>query len=521
MAVFAVVENGMALHEGASPRVLPGHANGGALGEQRAEREQFAESPVDRAAAAHLDALLQQPLQLAVHAEALWRVVVRVADELDDALGNSRRLRFMDAFCITLGVVGRREAVAGVFRDHRDRRGLRGVGFCERLLEARLEVCVGTLVLFLGDVAASNQRFCVEGSNAALRLDEVVHERLGHRGVVALVVSATAVADDVDDDVTLELLPIVESELRHTHYGFWVVAVDMKDRRLNCLGNVGGVLRGAALTGRRSEADLVVDHDVHRAASAVRAQLRHLQNLDHDALTGHRRVAVHHDRQHRERANRSPVLLGTNNAFKHAVDSLEVRGVCGEVDRNRRAVGRREGTLCAEVVLDVARTLNGLRVLGSFKLAKDLAVGLACNVRQHIEASPVRHAYRDLFELGLCCTLNHGIEGDDRRLSAFETEALLADVLGLKEGFESLTLVELAENAHLLVVGRLFVRLLDALLEPAPLCRVLNVHVLDTDGAAIRVAQHAENLAQQHRAATAEAGHNKFTVEVPEGEAVA
>jgi len=51
--------------------------------------------------------------------------------------------------------------------------------------------------------------------------------------------------------------------------------------------------------------------------------------------------------------------------------------------------------------------------------------------------------------------------------------------------------------------------------------RILDVHVLDADRAAVRVAQHAEDLAQERRAAPAEASRDELTVEIPEGQAVA
>ena len=63
--------------------------------------------------------------------------------------------------------------------------------------------------------------------------------------------------------------------------------------------------------------------------------------------------------------------------------------------------------------------------------------------------------------------------------------------------------------------------LLEPVLEPLALLGILDVHVLDADRAAVRVAQHAEDLAQQRRALAAEAAGDELAVEVPEGEAVA
>ena len=75
----------------------------------------------------------------------------------------------------------------------------------EHPLQLALVVAQRVLGLLHRDVAAADQRFGVGLADAALGVDDVVHRRLGHRRVVALVVPAAAVAQHVDDDVLLEL----------------------------------------------------------------------------------------------------------------------------------------------------------------------------------------------------------------------------------------------------------------------------------------------------------------------------
>jgi hypothetical protein len=62
------------------------------------------------------------------------------------------------------------------------------------------------------------------------------------------------------------------------------------------------------------------------------AQLRQVQRLCHDALTGKSRVAVDQDRQHREAGGAAvdDVLLGPGDAFDHGVDGFEVGRVGGQ-----------------------------------------------------------------------------------------------------------------------------------------------------------------------------------------------
>ena len=82
--------------------------------------------------------------------------------------------------------------------------------------------------------------------------------------------------------------------------------------------------------------------------------------------------------------------------------------------------------------------------------------------------------------------------------------------------------VELLQDPQLLLARRLGVRALDPLLDPAPLLGVHDVHVLDAGGAAVGVAQDAEDVAQLHEAASraAELAGRELAVEVPQGQAV-
>ncbi|MBG9885184.1 hypothetical protein ABE10_00995, partial [Bacillus toyonensis] len=225
LPVRAVMEHRVTLHEGATSRVLPRETHGSALDEEGAEGEQLAESPVDAALSAHLDPFVQLLLELRMHREALGLVGVGVTDEVDDVLRDAGHLR--------LAVLRLHRCELGC---DRGRARLRGVRLGEGDLQAVLEVGLGLVVLLLGDVAAPHEGLGVEAAHRALRLDQVGHQRLGHRRVVALVVAAAAVADEVDDDVTVEALAVLEGELRDVDHRLGVVAVDVQDRRLDGLG---------------------------------------------------------------------------------------------------------------------------------------------------------------------------------------------------------------------------------------------------------------------------------------------
>ena len=96
----------------------------------------------------------------------------------------------------------------------------RGSGACEtaRLLERSFEpaaeVFERLLRFFEGEVAAVHEELGVELADRAALADHLVHARQRERGLVALVVAVAPVADHVDDDVFLELLPEREREPR-------------------------------------------------------------------------------------------------------------------------------------------------------------------------------------------------------------------------------------------------------------------------------------------------------------------
>ena len=67
---------------------------------------------------------------------------------------------------------------------------------------------------------------------------------------------------------------------------FRVVAVHVQDRRLHDLGDLGAIRARAREGRKRGEADLVVDHEMDRAADAVAAEVAEVEALGHQALAG-------------------------------------------------------------------------------------------------------------------------------------------------------------------------------------------------------------------------------------------
>ena len=150
---------------------------------------------------------------------------------------------------------------------------------------------------FVGlDRAFSDELFGVDDLYRLLRLNFAVLNGLRECGFVPFVVAVLAVANHVDDDIALELLPVLQRELRQVDRRLGVFPVHMEDRRLDELGQVGAILRRSGVARVRGEADLVVDDDVERAAGSVTRQVGHVQRFGHETLAHERRVAVDQQR---------------------------------------------------------------------------------------------------------------------------------------------------------------------------------------------------------------------------------
>ena len=230
-------------------------------------------------------------------------------------------------------------------------------------------------------------------------------------------------------------------------------------------------------------------------------------------------------REHAELGLAGEVVHGAGHALDNRVHGLEVRWVRGELDRDGVAVARREDVVHAQVVLDVAAALNRVLFDADFELAEHLLVGLAHDVDQHIEAAAVGHAQHDLAKLRVGGIATDGVEDRNGRLAAFDAEALGAGVLAVEEALERLGRVEPFEDVALLGLVGLAVDALDALLDPTLLFGVLDVHVVDADRAAVRIAHLAEDVSQDHLARRRLAGRcvvgvEELAVEVPDRQAV-
>ena len=152
------------------------------------------------------------------------------------------------------------------------------------------------------------------------------------------------------------------------------------------------------------------------------------------------------------------------------------------------------------MVFDVARTLHIGRVGGfALEFREHGGVRLAHNAGQHIEAAAMGHANDNIAHAPGARAFDQGFERWHDALRAFQREALGARIFDVEKTLKAFRLVELAQDfepvalAEVGPVAAAFHRLLD----PSLLRRILDMHELDADMAAIGIAHHRDNVAQR------------------------
>ena len=91
----------------------------------------------------------------------------------------------------------------------------------------------------------------------------LIHLGLGLGGLLRLVVPAAAIAHEVNHHVLAKFHPIIDGKLHGKDHRLWVVAIHVKDGRLNHLCDFRAVLRGPGVfLVACGEAHLVIDDEV-------------------------------------------------------------------------------------------------------------------------------------------------------------------------------------------------------------------------------------------------------------------
>src|SRR6516165_3809826 len=191
----------MALRESAALGVLAGEPHRMAFEQQRAERERLGGCPIDaRARFDRLAAVVQETLEGPVQVETL-----RYRGDLRSDFFERRERSAGMAAARVVGVASRLDIGPAAVEP---------IGAVRLVALARFELGIELgapidshlLDLALGDDVFADELVGVDLARGRVLADRLVHQRLGKRRLVALVVPEAPVAEHIDDDGTLEFL---------------------------------------------------------------------------------------------------------------------------------------------------------------------------------------------------------------------------------------------------------------------------------------------------------------------------
>ena len=491
VVVALVMQHRVAVRERAAAHILPGEAHRIPLFQQTRVGQGLGKAPVEgHGPGRHLAPILEDLRYLARQGEVV-RGHIRI-------VGQGLQVLQIDA-----GRAGQRPLVTQIGRPVHEHARI-GFGYqtrYQRLVAIqRLAVFLDQLSIFLfADHAGLDKTARVDIARAGVLANGPIHGRLGYRGLVRFVVPAAAIADQVHHRVALEFIAVIDRQLGDEQHRLRVVGVDVKNRRLHHFCHVRAVLRGAgifAATG--GESDLIIHHDMQRAARFIGPGLRHLKGLHDHALPGKGRVAVNDHGPHAvAHGIAAPLLARAHRALHHRRYDFQVRGIEDQGQMHLAARGHHVGGE-ALVVLHVTRTLVGRAAL---ELGEQLRGHFAQDVHQHVQTTAVRHADNDFLGAVAPDALNHLGEHRDQALAAFEAEAFRSRELRAQRLFQAVGLDQAAQNlaAHIrAVIGRR-AHGLHARHNPLALLRVHDVHELDAHRMAVGLLQGVDNIVQGRR----------------------
>lgn len=326
MLVLLVVEDRMALRKGTTLDILARDTDMVALSDERAKSKSLRSGEVNVLAFNNrLATVVEDTLQVAVDVK-VFRGRANDLTNVGEGLPVDIRLVVWE----DLGgkLLGGLEAVPGRGSPLLGR-GSVVLGLGETLLQHAPHPLLMLFNILLGKSTFLEQLVNVDVNLRRLRIDALVHQGLGKRGLVSLVVTMLSVADQVNDNIVLELGAPVGSELTDKVDSLNIVGIDVEDGGVNSLGDIRAVSSRASETRVRGEANLVVDNEVNGTTSGESRERVEAKTFVDDTLGGKGSITV------KQNTHRGPVCLfvvvvvlnGTGLAQNDGVLSFQVRGV--------------------------------------------------------------------------------------------------------------------------------------------------------------------------------------------------
>ena len=94
-----------------------------------------------------------------------------------------------------------------------------------------------------------------------------------------------SVADEINDDIMVELLPVIGCDLEDLCDIITAITIDVENRGIDRLGKVCAILSTSSFLGSSGKTNLVIDNHMDGAADTVVGEVLHLHGLVDYSLT--------------------------------------------------------------------------------------------------------------------------------------------------------------------------------------------------------------------------------------------
>src|SRR6266436_1125932 len=300
------------------------------------------------------------------------------------------------------------------------------------------------------------QATCIDFAHGWMRTDDLVHLWLREYRFVALVVSPAAITYQVDKDIFMKLVAVGMSHTHRHQRSIWIIGIHMDNGDFKTFRQVARKVRGAIIPWLGRKAKLVVHNDMDGPAYRVALQVPQVQGLSDYPLAREGCISMNKQRQRvihillRASGVISCFLRGSCHTFNHGVHELQVAGIGRKRDLQLYCSSLSQDMFGAQVIFDIAGIAktkavgerNPFLVFHMPKLAEDCGVGLLKHMREHVQASSMRHAYNHLAGPGFNSAPDDFIQHRHQYIGPLEREAFLAGVGLVQEALKRLNLGE-------------------------------------------------------------------------------
>jgi hypothetical protein len=94
----------------------------------------------------------------------------------------------------------------------------------------------------------------------------LVHVRLSEFRLIKLVMSISAITNNINQNILMEPLSVFNCEFAYSVDSFWIICVDMDNWGIKCLSDITAVERASSINRISCETNLIIDNHMNSAS---------------------------------------------------------------------------------------------------------------------------------------------------------------------------------------------------------------------------------------------------------------